>query len=184
MTLIGNKSKFAFDITDCNTNGIDKDKYRHISIWINNLKLIDSEEIVYLPSFQTSVSLILDRIINESNKFYNSMFENKTDIDIFNLLLDSKSYIDNLEDWNPETKNPIIGGFDDEEYFKHLILIDETIDQYQIFLIKEKDGFKFIWKCWDKDNCTDRELNEINSGKIEEDELIDILKNFIKNNAL
>lgn len=64
---------------------------------------------------------------------------------------------------------------------KHLVTLDETIDQYSIHLFTTKEEATFIWECWDSKNCnTDHKLNQHYSITMKFDflkETLEILKN-------
>lgn len=183
MPLIGTKNTFGFEIKPHSDKRFDKDNYCYITIWINNCQLINPDEIIYLPTFKAAVSRLISKLKDRSISFENTRFTDKKDNEIFQLLIDSKTFVDNNPEWKLNTENPIIGGLDDRVYFKHLITIDESIDQYLIFMIESKNKIRFIWKCQDPINCEESELDKINSGDIDKIELIETLDRFIKNNA-
>lgn len=76
----------------------------------------------------------------------------------------------------------------EDQFFKHLLHLDETIDQYGIFIFQFNNLINFSWNCWDKHNCnSDHELNKIYTVSITSDELISTINELIlelKNNSI
>ena len=160
--LIGKKNEFAIEI---NSNPVEADiNVGKRRIWLNEKPIIKKEEISYLPTFNFG----LEKIKNKVNELilWNSRFEGKTDLEMFKLIRKSKTYIDSLEGSKFKVKNIVLGGSDDDEYFKHLINIDETTDQYLIFITVNKGIVKFLWKCSDVHNCQSEEFNKFETATV------------------
>lgn len=138
----------------------------------------------YLGTFNAGIEVIKQQV--SDSILWNERFEGKDDYQIYDVLVSSKEYISELRNWIPGTENKIIGGVDDNEYFKHLIRIDETIDQYFIFVVSKDDKVKFIWTCWDEHNCPKDELRKIHSVTISKYELNKTIDEYLttKENSL
>lgn len=62
---------------------------------------------------------------------------------------------------------------DEPQFFRHLFQLDETIDQYTIFGFQANEMTRFVWTCWDENNCnSEHELNEVYSVELPTKELI------------
>ena len=60
----------------------------------------------------------------------------------------------------------------ESHFFKHLLQLDETIDQYSIYVLETNGTTHFSWYCWDEHNCnSEHELNEIYSTELPTSEL-------------
>ena len=87
------------------------------------------------------------------------------------------------EHLNGLTPTEIVKKIEDErdsnepQFFRHLLQIDETIDQYSIYLLETNGATRFSWYCWDEHNCnSEHQLNEIYSTELSTSELITTLE--------
>ncbi len=143
---IGNKNNIAFEIIDEN---LSKDLW-NLNFYLGG-KLI-SNEAVYVPTYHT----MFEKFSNQLSKkqFENSKFDRSTLKQQFNTLIKKRDSNEN-------------------QFFKHLLQIDETIDQYTIFAFQTEVETSLIWICWDEQNCnSDHMVNKIYSVSFLTEELI------------
>ena len=146
--VFGHKEKISFDVGLKNLPELSG-----LIFYLGN-KLI-SDESIYEPVFMHRWDEFLGNL--EASKFQNELLNGLTDIELYNKLnIDRES--------------------NESQYFKHMLQIDETIDQYKMFVIQVEDSTKFIWTCWDKYHCNaDHKLNEIYSADIDTHELTKVV---------
>jgi hypothetical protein len=150
---IGDKKHIAFEIIDKNPTG----DLWHINFYLGG-KLI-SNEAVYIPTY----ILELERLSNQllERKFENLKFDGISHANCFNTLIKER---DHKED----------------QFFNHLLQIDETIDQYIIFLFQNTLETAFVWSCWNKFNCnSEHSVNEIYYVQFLTEELVSMINQLI-----
>ena len=103
-------------------------------------------------------------ISNESTYLptYNSKFQN-----FYQAITEEQFKNSNFEDLSPEISyKKIIEERDtnEDQFFRHLFKLDETIDQYTILVLQKRNTTEITWTCWDKNNCNSEHiLNKIYS---------------------
>lgn len=123
---------------------------KNIRFYLNN-QLI-SNEWVYIPTY---IKLLEDFIENIKNNLFNSF-------DMEQLPAEHR-----LEKIIKEKES------NEKQYFNHLFQLDETIDQYNMFIFQSMNIIDLNWKCWDKNNCnSDHKLNQVYNVLIHKDEVI------------
>lgn len=149
----GNKKHIAFELDKHHSS---KEMF-NLTFYLGG-KLI-SNEVIYAPTY---ISCLQKLIINfKNNFFYNKKFQGLSYEQIHKTLFEERN--------SNET-----------QFFKHLLQLDETIDQYNMFIIQNNELVKFIWTCWDKSNCNlDHELNKIYFVEFQIKELLSTLKKLI-----
>lgn len=146
---IGNRNLIAFEIIDEN---LSKDLW-NLNFYLGG-KLI-SNEAVYVPTY-------LPMFEEFSNQLSNKQFEN--------LKLDHSSSNERFSTLMKERDS------NENQFFKHLLQIDETIDQYTIFVFQTELETSLVWTCWDEQNCnSDHKVNEIYSVRFLTEEFISII---------
>lgn len=152
--IIGNKKTISFELTESNSPV----EVLNLNFYLGN-KLISNESI-YLLTYISSVQNLLDDIIKK--RFENVEFDNLSSKQRFRVLFKERDS-------------------NEQQFFKHLFQFDETIDQYTIFGFQTNDMVRFVWTCWDKNNCNaEHELHEINSIEFHIKELILTLNTLIE----
>ena len=118
-----------------------------------------SDENIYIPTYISVFERFLKSIIAE--QFQNVTMENLQPEERFKKLIKER---DSNED----------------QFFKHLLHLDETIDQYSIFIFQSNNLTDFTWSCWDKNNCnSNHELNKVYSLSIPIEEVISTINKLI-----
>lgn len=149
--VIGNKKSVGFKI-------IKNNPEENIHLYIDS-KLI-SNEWAYLPTYN---GLLEDFVL----KIKSNHYKNKALKDLSNE--------ESLLKINSERNS------NEHQYFQQLLTLDETIDQYQIFMVESEVYINITWKCWSDSNCNkDHKLNEIYSTTINKNELVKTLELTIK----
>lgn len=143
---IGNTNHIAFEIIE-----------DHVSEDLCNLnfylggKLISNED-VYIPTYLAMINEFSNQLSNK--QFENVKLENSSSLERFNTLIKERDANEN-------------------QFFKHLLKLDETIDQYTIFVFQNGLETSIVWTCWNEQNCnSDHQLNEIYSVRFLTHELI------------
>ncbi len=122
------------------------------SFYLGN-KLISNEP-VYVQSYLASIQDFIDNVHKEYFK------SSSPEI----------NYTSLFKKWNLQ----------ENEYSKHLFYLDETIDQYSIFIFQTNEVIRFVWICWDENNCNlDHELNKIYTVHFSIQELITTVNKLI-----
>lgn len=143
---IGNRNHIAFETTEENLST----DFCNLNFYLGG-KLISNEDVY--------VSTYLPRLNEFSNQLSNKQFEN--------VKLEHSSY---LERFNTLIKER---DANENQFFKHLLKLDETIDQYTIFVFQTGVETSLVWTCWDEQNCnSDHNLDEIYSVRFSTHELI------------
>ena len=119
---IGNKNHISFKLSENNSS----DQLSNLSFYLGG-KLI-SNELIYIPTYISLLEIFVDDIENERLK--NIKFEDLTSKQVFKTLFEEK-----------DSNEP--------QFFKHLLRIDETIDQYNIFVFQTNETTRFVWACLD-----------------------------------
>lgn len=142
---IGNRNHIAFETTEENLST----DICNLNFYLGG-KLISNEDVY--------VSTYLPRLNEFSNQLSNKQFENvklehSSSIERFNTLIKERNSNEN-------------------QFFKHLLKLDETIDQYKIFVFQTGVETSLVWTCWDEQHCnSDHKLNEIYSVRFSTHEL-------------
>ena len=151
---IGNKNHIAFEIKDENLSE---------DLWDLNFYLggkLISNEAVYIPTYLSILGKFSNQLLRK--QFENLECESLSSNQRFNKLMKERDYNEN-------------------QFFKHLLQIDETIDQYMIFVFQIGSETTFIWNCWDKHNCnSEHELKQIYSVKFLTEELLSTINQLIE----
>ena len=145
--VIGKKETIYFVLMD------DPGELINIDFYLGQ-KLISSEPI-YTPTYRASMLELIDRI--KANDFRNE--------ELFKLSpAETIKVLESERDSNQQ------------QYFKHLLQIDESIDQYYIYAFQNSDEIQLIWNCWDKHNCNSQhQLNKVYSVTMYTSELLSSL---------
>lgn len=142
---IGNKNHIAFEFK----NNKQSKGLCSINFYLGG-KLISDED-VFISSYLMAIEGFLNQV--SKGKFENSKFITSYPVNCFNTLTKEK-------------------GSNESQYFNHLLQIDETIDQYMIFVLQKGENTVFTWKCWDKNNCNiEHKINQIYSIQFSNNEL-------------
>ncbi len=151
--IFGDKNQIAFELpVKSNSSGL-----LEVSFFLGG-KLISSEP-VYKPTYTYPLELFLRDI--SQGKFVNKRFEKLSFEEQFKIITEEC-----------ETKN--------SQFFNHLFRIDETIDQYSIFIFQDSSSCRFIWSCWDINRCnSEHQLNATNSVEIPTFALVKVIKEFL-----
>jgi len=142
---IGNKKHISFELDV-------SDKLQELSnlyFYLGN-RLISNESVyttTYIASFENFIKLL------EKEQFQNGQMENLNTEQRFKKLVQERDS-------------------DEFQYLKHQFLLDESIDQYTIFVFQSKESTDIVWSCWDEYNCnSEHELKQIYSASIPTEEL-------------
>jgi len=148
----GNKNHVAFEIMDMNQSN---------DLWDLNFYLggkLISKEAVYISSY-----------CNILQEFKRSLGKNQYESVTLEALSTNECFYKLMEERD----------VDENQFFNYLFRLDETLDQYVIFVFQSKLETCFIWTCWDQNNCNNyHELNELYSVKTLTSELISIISEF------
>ena len=138
---------------------------RKLNFYLGN-RLVSNESI-YVPSYVAALERFNELLIN--GQFQKFRTKNLTIEQSFERIINERNS-------------------DETQFFNHLFQLDETIDQYTIFVFQSGTLTEFVWTCWDDHNCnSEHKLNEIYSTRINTTELTSILKqmtNQLKNDLL
>ena len=150
---VGNKNHISFELIGDNL----PQQQLNLNFYLGN-KMISNES-VYVPTYILSLQNLIDDIKYE--RFTNIKFEGTSVEEDFKILLKERD-------------------LDETQFFKHLFLLDETIDQYTIFVFQINELIRFVWTCNDEHNCNyDHELNKIYSVQFLAKELISTVNGLI-----
>ncbi len=145
---IGKRESISFEFS------INSDCLLNIKFHIGN-KLVSNESI-YTPTYANAFDKILEQL--RTGKFKNENFHALSPTEII-------KKIEEERDSN------------EQQFFKHRLQIDESTDQYSIYILEDCETTTFSWYCWDKNNCnSDHQINEIYTMEIPSSELISILE--------
>lgn len=143
---IGTKNHIGFEITNENLS---------TNLWSLNFYLggkLISNEAVYIPTYLQMFEELSHQLINR--RFEKLKFERFSPNQMYNTLIKERD--------SNET-----------QFFNHLPQIDETIDQYTIFVFQNKSETTFAWNCWDQHNCNSQHrINEVYSVQILTEEVV------------
>lgn len=121
-----------------------------LNFYLGN-KLISNEP-AYVPSYILSLQNLIDDINRDG--FTNKKFKGISIEEDFKILLKERNS-------------------DEAQFFKHLFRLDETIDQYTIFVFQTSELIRFVWTCNFEHRCNhDHELHKIYSVQFPTKELI------------
>jgi hypothetical protein len=151
---IGNKNHISFELMGNNS----PNELFNLNFYLGS-KLISNES-VYMPTYILSFQNVLDDIAKE--QFKNIKFTG---------LSPEQAFVKVLKERDS----------DEPQFFRHLLQLDETIDQYTIFIFQMNEMIRFVWTCWDKNNCNpEHELNMVYAIQFPTEELI-LAVNTLKN---
>lgn len=143
---IGNRNHIAFETTEENLST----DICNLNFYMGG-KLISNEN-VYIPTYLSMFKEFSNQLSNK--QFENVKLEDSSSHERFNTLIKERDANEN-------------------QFFKHLLKLDETIDQYTIFVFQTGLETSLVWTCWDKQNCnSDHNLDEIYSVRFSTHELI------------
>ena len=131
-------------------------------------------EFCYLVIWKIKIEMLIDKIKNYSNYLYHKEFNNRTNREIFELILKSDTEFseDNVEfDYLPTLEYKIW-------HYCHLS-IDETTSSYSIVTIDDSDKIKFMWEGF-FEPCPIENIGELYHIAVEKQMLIDTLEKFLK----
>ncbi len=143
---VGDKNHISFELTGDNPT----QELLNLNFYLGN-KLISNEP-VYVPSYTLSLQNLIDDIKRDG--FTNKKFKGISVEEDFKILLKERDS-------------------DEAQFFKHLFRLDETIDQYTIFVFQTSELIRFVWTCNVEHRCNhDHELHKIYSVQFLAKELI------------
>ncbi|GAB3650690.1 hypothetical protein GCM10028791_18310 [Echinicola sediminis] len=152
---IGDRHHIQFELVltkDKPTNKLSK-----INFYLGK-KLI-SNEAVYVPTYILRFQNLLNKL--NSEQFKDIKFDKLSHEQAYGLLMKER-----------ECEEP--------RFFRHLFQLDETIDQYTIFIFQTDLLIRFVWSCWDRDNCNaDHELDVVNAVQFPIEKVILTVKKLI-----
>ena len=156
--IIGNRSHISFELIDSDV----LQAYVRLDFYLGN-KLI-TNELVYVPTYIAS----FERFIELLNS---GQFEELT---LVGLSLEKR-----FEKLVNERES------NESQFFKYLFQIDETTDQYTVFVFSSNDLVHIVWACWDEHNCNEEhQLNKIYSVSFPMKELTLTLYKLISHQSL
>jgi len=142
---IGDKKQILFELNELDSSN----ELRNLNFFLGGILI--SNESAYIPTYLAS----LERFIELLTKAH---FANAT-MDELTAEQRSDKLINERES-------------DEPQFFRHLFQLDETINQYTIFVFQSNQSTDFVWFCWDEHNCnSEHELNQIYSTRISTVEL-------------
>lgn len=143
---VGDRNHISFESKGNNL----QQSLTNLNFYLGN-KMISNES-VYLPTYILSFQNLIYDIKKE--RFKNIKFERISVEKGFKILLKERNS-------------------DETQFFKHLFQLDETIDQYTIFVFQIDELIRFVWNCNVEHNCnSDHELHKIYSVEFLARELI------------
>jgi hypothetical protein len=146
---IGQKKQIAFELDFSDRF----QELRNLKFYLGN-RLISNESI-YVPTYLESFERFTELLIN--GQFQKGKMKGLTAGQSFERVVNERDS-------------------DESQYFNHLLQVDETIDQYIIFVFQSNNFTELVWTCWDEHNCnSDHVLNKVYSTSIKTIELITIL---------
>ena len=146
---IGHRNQIAFEL-----DSLDKfQELRNLNFYLGN-RLVSNESI-YVPTYVASFERFIELLIN--GQFQKVRMKDLTIEQSFERIVNERNS-------------------DESQFFNHLFQVDETINQYTIFVFQSDTLTEFFWTCWDEHNCnSEHKLNEIYSTSINTTELTSIL---------
>ncbi|MCE7993617.1 MAG: hypothetical protein HEP71_16655 [Roseivirga sp.] len=152
--IIGNKQYISFEFKKTSS----PQEISTINFHLGG-KLISGES-TYLPTYVVQIENFNQSVVD--GRFSNPKLTKLTLEECFNKLVRERNS-------------------DEDQYFDHLLLLDETIDKYYIFAFQSNKSISFAWSCWDEHNCNDHhQLNQIYSVQIPTAELNSVLTQLCK----
>lgn len=120
---IGNTNHIAFEVIEQNLS----EDLCNLHFYLGG-KLISNED-VYIPSYLAMFKEFSNQLSNK--QFENLKLENSSSHERFNTLVKER-------------------GTNENQFFKHLLKLDETIDQYTIFVFQTGEETSLVWACWNE----------------------------------
>ena len=152
MMIIGDKTRFAFDI------GLywnESKQHQHITIWSAGQPINPIDDVVYLPSFYTKLQNEIRRL--EKNDF------GRPDLNGLHL---------------PE----IFKRLDEEENeLRQVLCYDVSTSPARCFFLEQDSGGVLLWSYWDSRHFPSEETGSVFSLDISKEELLDVLKGSLDN---
>ena len=125
---------------------------------INGQILGNIEEPSYLSTWKSAVHRLQEKIKNDFDLLWHSEFENRNDIEIFELIWKANQQ---EEDYNPQFI--YLPALENEIWSNCHIAIDETIDAFLIAIIKQQNNkIKFLWQGW-REPCPEDKIDKLYS---------------------
>ena len=152
MKQIGKKSHILFQLIE---NDRSKD-ILSLNLYLGN-RLI-SKEPIFIPTYVFAFQNLVDNVKEE--RFKNIKFEELSSEQVFKVLSEERNS-------------------DEPQFFRHLLQLDETIDQYTIFTFQKNKLIKFVWVCRDENN-SEHQLNKIYSVQFQANELVSTVISLIE----
>jgi hypothetical protein len=146
--IIGNRETISFELSDF-TGGL-----LNINFYLGN-RLI-SDEPIYVPTYCASLEQLLEQL--NSGTLKNEHLYGLTPTELVTTLESERNS-------------------NESQFFRHLLQIVETIDQYSIYVLETNGTTSFNWYCWDEHNCnSEHQLKEIYSTELPTSDLISTLE--------
>lgn len=155
--VFGNKSEFGIRYVPGWKSKDSKYYFAKLHLLLDGQIIGDKDETCLVGTWMHSMQDILNILEQDYSKLYHEEFENRTDVEVFEMIKKSNQLVEDysLEYYYlPVLSNEIWGNCN--------VNIDETIDGYFLTMINKEKHLKFIWKGWRKPCPIDR-INKLYS---------------------
>lgn len=173
----GNKDGFAIRYKPFYREGILDSKYAYCHFVLKGQVIGELKECCYISTWMASAFCELEKFGAIPSVFYSPEFENRTDVEIFELLIKANQL---EEEYKPEFYYlPVVDGM---LWDNCILWIDETIDAYLIYKIEMQGKIRFIWQAW-REPSSQQEIGKIYSVEVDKHDVITTLRsalNFLK----
>lgn len=171
----GNRNEFKIRYVPNLEQNESKFQMAHIHLILDNELIGDPNESCMVETWISKVEQLLNRLIYNNIKMFHEEFDGKTDMEIFKLICKSNQ----LEE-EYEKEYQYLPVLPNEIWTNCNIIIDETIDAYQIVMICFKDTVKFIWKGW-REPCSTSQIGKLKSTEVKKEYVITTLSECLTN---
>ncbi|MFK7001933.1 Imm42 family immunity protein [Flavobacterium oreochromis] len=169
-TYFGDKNNFAIRYVQGHTDKSKNYFYASCHLVLNGQIIGDIDEICFLNSWKTSVQDFKERIKNDFDLLWHPEFNNRTDTEIFELILKANQL---KEEYNPQFAHlPVL---ENEIWSNCHISLDETTDAFLIAMIKQNEQIKFLWKEW-REPCPNEKIDKLNSIVLDKQFVIEVIE--------
>jgi len=172
-TYFGNPDTFAIRYLQILSDENEGEKYAYCHLVLGGQIIGDKNEKCYLKTWMSAIYSLKEKLDNNFEALSIPEFKNKTDREIFELLLKANQ----LETEHKQDFSYLLI-LDNEVWSSCLISLDETIDAYMIFMIESDRKIQLLWCDW-REQCQVDKIDKLYSITVDKKFMTNTIESFL-----
>lgn len=172
-TYFGNPDSFAIRYLQILPDENDGENYAYCHLVFGGQIVGDKNEKCYLKTWMYAINNLKEKLDNNFVALSNPEFKNKTDREIFELILKA-----NQLDIEYKQDYLYLPTLDNTVWISCNVSLDETIDAYTILMINFDEKIKLLWEGW-REPCPTEKIDKLFSIIVDKESVTNAIDSFL-----